>query len=175
MPTGAGRARQPPGARAVARDSAAGDRAGAAERARAAVQQPAGTVPLSSLPTSSWRGAQILGQDTRSGDRVSGMVERTAAYRQPRPVHRLGPQGAPAQHPSDRLQYAVSDSAVGATGAAFGFAYPGADGAPGVAGLAAVVLPPYLFIGDLRGPGTVCRDLLSGGELDGGGEDHGAG
>jgi hypothetical protein len=39
----------------------------------------------------------------------------------------------------------------------------------------AVVLPPDLFIGDLRGPGTVCRDLLSGGKLDGGGEDHGAG
>ena len=59
-------------------------------------------------------------------------------------------------------------------GAAPGLAHPRPHGPPDLAGLGAPLRAPDLFSGNLRRPGTVSRDLLSGGELGGAGANHGA-
>ena len=55
-----------------------------------------------------------------------------------------------------------------------GFAHPRPHGPPDLAGLGSHLRAPDLFSGNLHRPGTIPRDLLSGGELDGVGTNHGA-
>jgi Domain of unknown function (DUF4338) len=63
------------------------------------------------------------------------------------------------------LQHTVSDSALGC-GAVSGIAPSGPHGKAGAAGLAAALRTSYLLAGDIRGPGSFPRHLLSRGELD---------
>jgi hypothetical protein len=72
------------------------------------------------------------------------------------------------KHSFAGLQYPVSDSAVG-DGSASGIAHSGAHGQAGSGRLAAPLCTSGVSTGNLRRSGTVPRDVLSRGELGGGG------
>src|SRR6267142_826884 len=104
-----------------------------------------------------------------------GMVKRAAASRGTRSVYWLGAGGAAPQHSVDRLQQSIFNSAVGAAGTASGFAHFGADGQTRGARLGTDLRASDLSVGDVCGSGAIPGHLLSGGELDRGGANDGAG
>src|SRR5947209_18626131 len=89
-------------------------------------------------------------------------------------MYRTERRSAAALHPLPCLQYAISDSALG-DGSSLGLVSSRPHGPPAIAGLGATLRAPNLFSGILCGPGTVSRNLLSGGELGDAGENHWAG
>src|SRR6202789_4107502 len=103
---------------------------------------------------------------------MPGMEFGAAASGEQGSLHRLGHRGAAAQHPLPGLQHALSNSAVG-LGSAPGFAHSGPYGPSDIGGLGAHLRASDLLSGNLHRPGAISRDLLSGGELDGAGENHG--
>src|SRR6266851_2673079 len=100
------------------------------------------------------------------------MVIGPAASRCPRLFHRLVGRSAASLSPFSRLQSALSHFALGPRPAS-GVARSGSDGTENRGRLEAPLRASDLFSGNVRGPGTLSRHLLSGGELGGDGADDG--
>ena len=177
MPDGASPARGGPARHHAAGHAAfgfapGGDPTCAAHRRSVAVQQPDGAPPLPGLRAAGRRASQISFVGPGAADCLSGLEFGAAAPGQPRPLHRLECGSPAAQHPLSGLQQSLPDSALGG-GAALGLAHSQPHRPAAVAGLGARLWAPDLFSGDLRGSGTVSRDLLPGGELGAAGAHHG--
>src|SRR5262249_28341146 len=96
---------------------------------------------------------------TTPAARVPGMEFGAAPSGQPRPLHRLERNRAPAQHWLGGLQHALSDPALD-SGPASGLAYFGTDGRPVVARLGGDVRSSGLFRGDLHRSRPLSGNLL---------------
>src|SRR5258708_3850904 len=156
-------------ARCAGRDR---DSACAAHWRRAAVQQPDGAVSLSRLRAAGRRAPEVSGVGATAAGGVSGVVVVTPPSGGARPLHRLEPASAATEPSSACLQHAVSHPAVGES-AAPGISYFGVHGGSHLPRLGSVVCASDLSAGDVRRPGTIPRNLLSGGELESTGGDDG--
>src|SRR5207302_4200257 len=115
---------------------------------------------------------EVSGVGAGPADGVRGVVERAAPPWRARPLHRLEPTSAAAQHPVHRLQHAIPDPAVG-TGQPPGVTYPGPNVGADLGRLAANVRASDLLSGNVRGSGAIPRHLLPRGQLGVARQDYG--